>query len=93
MLLYISVKRSALIAKHIKIKNFNLTFMTKKEQKKYDDMFPITYKGKSWKEEDCSDVFLAFYSNRDCLNWDTAVYISGGDWITPDGTIINDDDD
>ncbi|MEZ7500449.1 hypothetical protein QO200_17090 [Flavobacterium sp. Arc3] len=67
--------------------------MTKNEQKKYDELFPIDYRGKLWLEEDCDDVFLAFYNDRYSLNCDCAVYLMGGDWITPDGNIINDDDD
>jgi hypothetical protein len=67
--------------------------MTKKEQKKKNDIFPIDYKGKLWEEGDCDDVFLAFYNDRYSLNRDCAVYLMGGDWITPDGNIINDDDD
>lgn len=67
--------------------------MIKQVQRKKNNMFPIDYKGKLWEEEDCDDVFLAFYDGKGSLNWDTAVYIMGGDWITPDGEIINDDDD
>lgn len=56
-------------------------------------MFPIYYNGKLWEEEDCDDVFLAFYNGRYCLNCDGAVYLMGGDWMFPDGKLDCEDDD
>lgn len=67
--------------------------MKKKEQKINNGIFPINYKGKLWTEKDCDDVFLAFYEGKHSLNCDCAVYIMDGDWIFPDGKILNDDDD
>jgi hypothetical protein len=57
------------------LKYLKRTLMKKKEQKKDNSMFPIYYNGKLWEEEDCDDVFLAFYHNRYCLNCDCAVYL------------------
>jgi hypothetical protein len=61
--------------------------MRKKEQEKNDDMFPIKYEGKLWKEEDCDDIFLSYYDGSYSLNRDCAVYVMDNNWIFPDGSL------
>lgn len=63
------------------------------EKKKNNDMFPINYNGKLWYEEDCDDVFLAFYNDEYSLTTDCSVYMMAGDYIYPDGKMNFDDDD
>ncbi len=50
-------------------------------------MYPVTYKGREYKEEDCDDLFNVFYHERDSLEDDGSVYMLGGDYVYPDGTI------
>jgi hypothetical protein len=47
------------------------------------DMFPIYYEGKEYHEEDCYEVFLAFYEPAAMTPF--GVYMFEGVWITPDG--------
>jgi hypothetical protein len=50
-----------------------------------DKLFPVSYEGRLWKEEDCNDVFLSFYHCRESLNALGGVYLSEGIWVYPDG--------
>jgi hypothetical protein len=59
--------------------------MKKTNKKSLNGMFPIKYNGKLWHEEDCDDVFLAFYNNLHCLTSDCSVYMMAGDYVYPDG--------
>ena len=59
--------------------------MKKIDKKNSNGMFPIKYNGKLWYEEDCNDVFLAFYNCPLSLNNDCSVYMMGGDYVYPDG--------
>lgn len=61
-------------------------------QDSHDDpefLYPIKYNGRLWDEHDCDEIFRAFYNHRDCFNIDGAVYVSGDDWVFPNGTIIS----
>jgi len=51
-------------------------------------MFPIYYNGKKYYEEDCDEVFLAFYEPAAMTPF--GVYMSEGVWITPDGKCHHD---
>lgn len=53
-----------------------------------EDLYPIEFEGKMWKEEDCDDIFVSFYHSRDSLDEMMSVYLSEGDRIQPDGTWI-----
>lgn len=55
---------------------------------KINRLYPIEFEGKLWYEDDCDSVFNAYYWDRDCLNKDTAVYLSEDMWIKPNGKII-----
>lgn len=63
------------------------------EKKKNNDMFPINYNRKLWYEEDCDDVFLAFYNDEYSLTNDCSVYMIAGGYVYPDGKMNFDDDD
>jgi hypothetical protein len=65
--------------------------MTKKEKESYNEMFPVSYKGKLWHEKDCNDVFLAFYNCPYSIAGDGGVYMFQGDYIFPDGTTYRED--
>ena len=52
-----------------------------------ENLYPITYKGKKYYEEDCDEIFSTFYNNVLALNENCGVYISDGMWIYPDGTM------
>ena len=67
--------------------------MSKKEKESYDESFPLSYKGKLWREKDCNDVFLAFYNGPYSILGDGGVYMFHGDYIYPDGTIYNEEDE
>lgn len=54
-----------------------------------EKLYPIYFKGKYWKEEECDDIFCAFYHTKDALDWQTSVYLSEGDRVQPDGTWVN----
>lgn len=51
------------------------------------ELYPIYYDGKKWKEEDCDDVFVSCYHERESLNPMMGVYIGDGIWVYPDGTM------
>jgi len=50
-------------------------------------LYPIHYKGKYYLEEECDDLFTAFYHTRDALNGANGVYVSEGTWVYPDGSM------
>lgn len=54
-----------------------------------EKLYPIYFKGKYWKKEECHDVFTAFYHTKHALDWQISVYVSEGDRIQPDGTWVN----
>lgn len=56
-------------------------------KKENEKLFPVIYKGKEYQEEDCNSDFLCFYHTRSALNSLGGVYLAGGEWIYPDGTI------
>ena len=60
-----------------------------KNIKMSEKLYPIYFKGKYWKEEECDDIFCAFYHTKDALDWQTSVYLSEGDRVQPDGTWVN----
>jgi hypothetical protein len=53
---------------------------------KEEKIDPVYYDGKYWEEEDCDDVFVAFYHTRWSLNIEMGVYVSEGTWVYPDGS-------
>ena len=57
------------------------------EEMEHDMMFPITHNGKSYSEEDCDDMFLAYYVGVEALNAENGVYVADGTWVTPDGNL------
>ena len=50
-----------------------------------NNLFPITYEGKEYYENDCDDVFLSFYHFPEVLNTECGVFMAGGLWVYPDG--------
>lgn len=48
-------------------------------------LYPITYKGKIYKEKDCSGIFTSFYNSIESLRYNMSVYIGDGMSIFPDG--------
>jgi len=48
-------------------------------------LYPIYYEGKKYTEEECNDIFKAFYTCIEAYNHDVGVYVSEGMWIGPDG--------
>ena len=56
-------------------------------------LYPISYNGKQYYEEDCDDLFVSFYHDSYALNDDCMVYISDGLWISPSGKTYDEDDD
>lgn len=62
--------------------------MKKKKSKKVtDSMFPVFYNGKKWYEDDCDDMFLAFYHCEEALNGDGGVYVGDDMSVYPDGSM------
>ena len=51
-----------------------------------EQLYPVYCKGKKYSEEECDDVYTAFYHSRDALGFDGGVYMSEGIWIYPDGS-------
>jgi len=56
-----------------------------KKKKAENELYPIYYNGKEYYEEDCNDVFAAYYTCPEALNVEGGVYVSEGTWIYPDG--------
>jgi hypothetical protein len=54
---------------------------------KKEKLYPITYNGKRYYEEDCDEVFVCFYNDRYALNHLGGVYMSEGIWVYPDGQL------
>lgn len=54
---------------------------------KKEKLFPVIFNGEKYYEKDCSDIFLAFYHDRNSLNCLGGVYLSDGEWIYPDGSM------
>jgi hypothetical protein len=55
-----------------------------------DNRFPIYHNGKKYNEQDCGDVFLAFYTCIESLRYDNAVYVGDRVWVLPDDTFKHD---
>ena len=55
---------------------------------KEEKLYPVYFEGKAWTEEECDDVFVAFYHTRAALGISSSVYLSGGDRVCPDGSWI-----
>ena len=51
-------------------------------------LYPFVFDGKLWDENDCNDVFCAFYYHNSCLNDEGAVHVSGDDWVFPNGKFV-----
>lgn len=49
-------------------------------------LYPIRWRGQLWQEEDCANMFNAYYAGRGSLAPDGSVYTGDGDWMYPDGT-------
>jgi len=54
-----------------------MKFNIKQEQQ----LYPIRFNGKQYIEQDCNDLFIAYYQTRTALIDGMGVYISNGDWI------------
>lgn len=54
---------------------------------KEEKLYPVLYNDKLWKEEECSEIFVAYYHIREGLNPLGGVYLSEGTWVYPDGTM------
>jgi len=52
-----------------------------------EDLFPVSFKGKDYYENDCSDLYLSVYHSKMILNDLGGVYLSNGNWVYPDGSI------
>jgi len=52
-------------------------------------LYPLEYNGKTYEEEDCDNLFSSFYHGHAALRYDTAVYVSDGIWVYPDGTSVD----
>lgn len=52
--------------------------------------FPIFYDGKWYKEKDCGELFLAFYTCIEALRPDGSVYIGDKTWVYPNDTFGHD---
>lgn len=50
-----------------------------------NNLYPITYKGKEYYEDDSEEVFATFYNTPFSLNEDCGVYMAEGLWIYLDG--------
>jgi len=50
-----------------------------------EKLYPLVYKGRVFKEEDCKDIFTLFYHSKDSIQSDGSVYVADGLSITPDG--------
>lgn len=59
---------------------------------KEEKLYPVYFEGRAWTEEECSELFVAFYHSRDSLGIDSSVYLSEGDRVCPDGSWIYADD-
>ena len=53
----------------------------------YQKKYPVTYKGKQYRKKDCDELFKIFYHDEATLEEDGSVYMLGGDYVYPDGTI------
>jgi hypothetical protein len=52
-----------------------------------DCIYPFYWNGREWHEEDCDDVFVAFYTSKLALRYNGSVYIGDGVSVFPDGTM------
>lgn len=59
----------------------------KRKLNEQDTVFPVTFNGKQYYEKDCNDAFLAFYSEKEALNFEGGVYMAEGTWVYPDGSM------
>ncbi|GGE27203.1 hypothetical protein [Psychroflexus planctonicus] len=63
--------------------------MKMNNQNEQNQLFPLTYKSKSYYEKDCDDVFLTFYFSPMALNHKNGVYMAEGLWVYPDGEMAS----
>lgn len=54
---------------------------------KEEKLYPVLYNNKLWNEEECSEIFVAYYHIKEALNAIGGVYLSEGTWVYPDGTM------
>lgn len=50
-----------------------------------NNLYPITFKGKQYYEDDCNGVFSSFYTSKYALRWDGSVYVGDGMSVYPNG--------
>jgi len=50
-----------------------------------ENLYPIYYKGKNWKESEVNDVFRCYYHTVHALDHNKTVYVAEGLRIAPDG--------
>lgn len=54
-------------------------------------LYPVKYDGKLYDKDHCDELFIAYYTCLEALNYEGGVYLSDGSWIYPDGYIEHDE--
>ena len=54
--------------------------------------FPILFNGKKYYFEDCDELFLSFFTRSGDTDIGGGVYMGGGLFVHPDGSIIDERD-
>lgn len=52
-------------------------------------IYPVSFEGKLWFENQVDETFKSFYHTRDALDWQNSVYVGDGLRIFPNGDFIN----
>lgn len=50
-----------------------------------ENLYPIYYKGRNWKESEVNVVFRSYYNTVHALDHNKTVYVAGSMRIAPDG--------
>ena len=54
-------------------------------------LYPIKYNSKLYYKEDCDELFVRFYTNKEVLRTDGSILVSEGLWLYPDGSLYDEE--
>ena len=60
--------------------------IAKTKRSENDILYPIEYNGRLYYRENCDELFVRFYTNKDVLSADCSICVSDGLWLYPNGS-------
>lgn len=57
-----------------------------------DNLYPFVWKGKTYYKEECDELFIRTYHEKESMRQDGGVYYESHTWIFPDGSLRHEDE-